>query len=105
MISRIWHGWTTLGNADTYEHIVSTEVLPGIASMEMTGYRGANLLRRPLIDEVEFVTILWFDSLDVIREFVGDDYEVAHVPPRARAVLSRFDERCQHYETLLVPEG
>ena len=71
----------------------------------MTGYRGANLLRRSLANEVEFITILWFDSLDVVREFMGDDYQVAHVPQQARAVLSRFDERSQHYETILVPEG
>jgi heme-degrading monooxygenase HmoA len=103
MISRIWHGWTTPDNADAYQRIVSTEVLPGIADRAIPGYLGAHLLRRPLAGEVEFVTILWFDSLDAIRQFMGDDYEVAHVPSRARAVLSRFDERAQHYETLLTP--
>ncbi|MCZ6860037.1 MAG: antibiotic biosynthesis monooxygenase [Alphaproteobacteria bacterium] len=105
MISRIWHGWTTPDNADAYEHIVTTEVLPEIASRQIPGYRGAHLLRRPLNDEVEFVTIMWFDSLDAIRRFMGDDYEVAHVPAQARAVLARFDARSQHYETLLMPEG
>ena len=105
MISRFWHGWTTLDNADTYERIVRTEVLPEIAARQIAGYRGAHLLRRPLADEVEFVTIMWFDSLDAVRRFMGDDYEVAHVPPQARAVLTRFDPRSQHYETLLVPEG
>lgn len=105
MISRLWHGWTTLDNADTYERIVRTEVLPEIAARQIAGYRGAHLLRRPLGDECEFVTIMWFDSLDAVRQFMGDDYEVAHVPPQARAVLARFDPRSQHYETLLVPEG
>ena len=104
MISRIWHGWATPDNADAYERIVTTEVLPEIAARQIPGYRGAHLLRRPLNDEVEFVTIMWFDSLDSIRQFMGDDFEVAHVPPHARAVLARFDERSQHYETLLVPE-
>ena len=105
MIGRFWHGWTTLDNADTYERIVRTEVLPEIAARQIAGYRGAHLLRRPLEDEVEFVTIMWFDSLDAIRRFMGDDYEVAHVPPQARAVLARFDLRSRHYETLLLPEG
>ena len=105
MISRVWHGWTTPDNADAYEHIVTTEVLPAIAARQIPGYQGAHLLRRPLDDEVEFVTIMWFDSLDPIREFMGEDYEVAHVPPQARAVLARFDERSQHYETRLVPEA
>lgn len=105
MISRVWHGWTTLDDADAYERIVSTEVLPEIAARQIAGYRGAHLLRRSLADEVEFITIMWFDSFDAVREFMGDDFEVAHVPPQARAVLARFDERSQHYEALLVPNG
>lgn len=39
-----------------------------------------------------------FDSLDAVREFAGEDYEVAVVPEKARVLLSRFDERSQHYE-------
>ncbi len=105
MISRFWHGWTTLDNADAYERIVTTEVLPAIAARKIAGYRGAHLMRRTLEDEVEFVTIMWFDSLDAVRGFMGDDYEASHVPPQAQAVLARFDARSQHYETLLEPEG
>ena len=105
MIARIWHGRTTPDNADVYQHIVSTEVLPEIAARQIVGYRGAHLLRRSLADEVEFVTIMWFDSIDAVRDFMGDEYEIAHVPPQARAVLAKFDERSQHYEVLLAPEG
>jgi heme-degrading monooxygenase HmoA len=96
MISRIWHGWTTVENADAYERIVSTEVLPGIAARQIPGFRGAHLLRRPLGDEVEFATIIWFDSIDNVRDFMGEDYAVAHVPPRAQAVLARYEERAEH---------
>ncbi|MFI7125083.1 hypothetical protein ACIBQ1_05275 [Nonomuraea sp. NPDC050153] len=84
---------------------MSTEVLPAIAGRGLEGYQGAYLLRRTLEDgEVEFSTIMLFDSIDNIKAFTGDDYEVAHVPPEARAVLARFDERSAHYETLLAPE-
>jgi hypothetical protein len=62
-------------------------------------------LRRDFDGEVEFVTILWFESLDGVRAMSGEDYEVAYVPPEARAVLSRFDAKSQHYETLLTPTG
>jgi hypothetical protein len=55
--------------------------------------------------EVEFVTIMWFDSLDAVRAFAGDDYEVAVVPEKARAVLSHFDERSQHYEVRAERSG
>jgi heme-degrading monooxygenase HmoA len=103
MITRIWHGWTAPDNADTYETLLRTDILPGIAGKQIPGYRGAHLLRRELADEVEFITMLWFESLDAVRAFVGKDYEVAYVPPKAREVLARFDARSQHYETLLTP--
>ncbi|HEY2956806.1 MAG TPA: antibiotic biosynthesis monooxygenase [Actinomycetota bacterium] len=103
MITRIWRGWTTPENADAYQRIVSQEVLPGIAGRNLDGYHGAYLLRRDLDGEVEFATILLFDSLDHVRAFAGEDYEAAYVPAQARAVLSRFDERSAHYETLLRP--
>ncbi len=98
MIGRIWHGWTTPENADTYENLLRTEIFPGIASKNVPGYRGIQLLRRPLDGEVEFITIMLFDSMDAIRQFAGEDYELAYVPEKAREVLARFDERSQHYE-------
>jgi heme-degrading monooxygenase HmoA len=99
MIERVWHGWTTPENADAYEALVKDEVFPGIAARNIEGYRGMRFLRRPISSgEIEFVTLMTFDSLEAIRAFAGDDYETAHVPPNARAVLSRFDARSVHYE-------
>jgi hypothetical protein len=65
---------------------------------QIAGYRGIQLFRRSLEDEVEFVTIMWFDTIEAVRTFAGEDYEVAVVPPMARLLLSRFDHRSQHYE-------
>lgn len=98
MISRIWHGWTTPENADKYEALLKEEIFVGIQERHIRGYNGIQLLRRDLGEEVEFVTIMAFDSLDAVRDFAGEDYEAAYVPAAARAVLSRFDERSQHYE-------
>lgn len=98
MISRVWHGWTTPNNADAYEALLKSEIFIGIQNRHIPGYRGIHLFRRKLSGEVEFVTVMWFDSLDAVRSFAGQDYEVAVVPPKARALLSRFDERSQHYE-------
>jgi heme-degrading monooxygenase HmoA len=98
MISRIWHGWTTLGNADAYEALLKEEIFVGIQSRQIRGFKGIQLLRREAGEEVEFVTIMVFDSLDAVREFAGEDYEVAVVPEKARAVLSHFDSRSLHYE-------
>ena len=98
MISRIWHGWTTPANADVYEMMLKEEIFVGIQERQIRGFRGIQLLRREVGDEVEFVTIMRFDSLAAVREFAGEDYEVAVVPAKARAVLSHFDARSQHYE-------
>jgi antibiotic biosynthesis monooxygenase (ABM) superfamily enzyme len=89
MIIRIWHGWTTPANADAYESLLKREIFVGIKGRQISGYRGIQLLRRTLGDEVEFVTVMRFDSIDAVR---------AAVPPKARAILSRFDARSQHYE-------
>ncbi|WP_287583902.1 hypothetical protein [Candidatus Borrarchaeum sp.] len=98
MISRIWHGWTTPENADDYESLLKNEIFTWISNREIAGYRGIHLLRRNLGKEIEFVTIMWFDSIDAVRSFAGEDYEVAVVPPKARALLSRFDAKSQHYD-------
>ncbi|MFB6083670.1 MAG: antibiotic biosynthesis monooxygenase [Halorientalis sp.] len=98
MIERIWHGWTAPDDADEYERRLQEEILPEFAEEDIEGYRGVRVLRRPLDDEVEFVTIMRFDSIDAVREFAGEDYEAAHVPPKAREVLTRFDDRARHYE-------
>ncbi len=98
MISRIWHGWTTLENANAYERLLRSEIFEGIAARTIEGFLGIDLLRREHAHEVEFVTVMWFASLAAVRAFAGTDYEAAVVPPAARALLRRFDARSAHYE-------
>jgi|SRR5215207_5857473 len=98
MIARVWHGWTTAENADKYEALLREEIFVGIGARRIEGFKQIRLLRRQIGDEVEFVTCMQFDSLDAVREFAGEDYELAVVPDNARAMLSRFDPRSQHYE-------
>ena len=101
LITRIWRGWTTHENAAVYQNLLLTEIFPGIASRNLDGYRGISLGRRDVGGEVEFVTIMWFDSIENIRAFAGQNYETAVVPPKARAVLSRFDETSAHFENVV----
>jgi heme-degrading monooxygenase HmoA len=103
MISRVWYGWTSRENADAYEALLRTEIFRSIASRSIPGYRGIHLLRRDLKTEVEFVTIMWFESLDAVKVFAGEDYETAVVPPKARQLLSRFDSRSAHYQVIERP--
>lgn len=98
MISRIWHGYTTHANADAYEALLKEEIFTGIKDRKITGYKGIQLFRKKLKNEEEFITVMWFDNLDAVRIFAGEDYEACVVPPKARKILSHFDERSQHYE-------
>ncbi len=98
MIARIWHGYTTRENADIYENLLKEEIFVGIHNRHIPGFQEIQLFCREAGSEIEFITVLWFDSLESVRIFAGEDYEAAVVPPKARAVLKRFDERSQHYE-------
>jgi heme-degrading monooxygenase HmoA len=99
MISRLWHGWTTAANADAYAELLRSEILPGIHRVK--GFRGAQVLRRAANQEVEFIVITRFDSIDAVKEFAGKDYEIAVIEPEARKLLAHFDARSAHYETVL----
>ena len=96
MIARVWHGRTRRENADAYQELLATTILPGIDRVR--GFRSAELFRRDAGDEVEFMTITRFASLDAVREFAGDEYEVAVISDEARRLLSSFDERVLIYE-------
>ena len=99
MMSRVWHGWTTPENADAYERLLRDEIFPEIAAKRVAGYRRIELFRRTTDSgEIEFVTIMWFDSLDAVKEFAGENYERAYVPKKARDVLLRFTESSLHFD-------
>lgn len=100
MILRLWHGWTTPENAAAYADFLRETMFPSMRRIE--GFAGAELLRRNDGDEVAFATITRFESLDAVRAFAGDDYEVAVIEPEARALLSRFDARSVHYDLALA---
>lgn len=97
MICRIWHRWTSAENADAYEHLLHSEVFTRISRQEIPGFRTIDLLRRAVPAGVEFVTLMWFDSIESVLRFAGPDYEAAVVPPEARALLARFETRSSHY--------
>ena len=101
MIQRIWHGYTTLENADAYERLLIDEIMPGIAAKEIPGYLGMQILRRvseEYKDEVEFISIMNFSKLEDIKGFVGEDYTVANLPEKAVKLMKHFDTRSQHYD-------
>lgn len=102
MIGRLWHGWTKRENADSYEQLVLLEILPGF--YRVPGYKGAYFFRNDGPEETEFVALTFFADMNAVRAFAGEDYEAAVVPPESRKLLSRFDQRSKHYETVLTPQ-
>ena len=96
MIARVWHGSTKPEHADAYEAMLKPELLPGISQAK--GYRGSYLLRRDKSSEVEFITILFWDSIDSIRAVAGPDYETSIIPEERRKYLSKHDAKAVHYE-------
>jgi antibiotic biosynthesis monooxygenase (ABM) superfamily enzyme len=96
MIARIWHGWTKPGDANAYEKLLRDEIFPSIAAQKIIGYRGAELFARDDGDEVEFITLLRFDSMDAVTEFAGAEASKPVIFPKAEALITRM-EQARHY--------
>ena len=100
MIARIWHGWTKPEDAEAYEKLLRTEIFPAIAGRKIEGYHGAELFVREDGDEVEFVTLLRFDSMDGVKEFAGPEASRPVIFPKAEALITRM-EPAQHYRVAI----
>jgi hypothetical protein len=100
MIARIWHGYTSFENAKPYEELLKHEIFKGIAAKQIKGYKKIELLKKLLEGECEFITIMWFEDIDSVKGFMGEDYETAYVLPEAQQLLKRYDKRSAHYEIL-----
>jgi len=99
MICRMWRGWTASANADAYEGYLKDELFPRLqAELTNQGYRGYHLLRLETGTETEFVTLVWFESLQSVQSFAGANYEIPVISEKARRWLVRYAERCEHYE-------
>jgi heme-degrading monooxygenase HmoA len=102
MIARVWHGFTKPEHAEAYESHLKPELLPGLS--QKNGFRGSFLLRRSVGEEIEFITIILWDSLDDVRAIAGPDYETAVIPEDRLALLSHYDARAAHYEVVSTNE-
>ena len=100
MIARIWHGWTKPADVKTYEELLRDEILPSIAARKIEGYRGAELFIREDGDEVEFVTLLRFDSMDGVTKFAGPEADKPVIFPKAEALITRM-EQARHYRVAI----
>jgi hypothetical protein len=95
----MWHGWTRNANADGYDTYLKDELFPRL-ERELTehGYLGFQVLGLAKENEVEFITLVWFESVEAVRSFAGENYENPVISEKARSLLSRYAERVEHYE-------
>jgi antibiotic biosynthesis monooxygenase (ABM) superfamily enzyme len=98
MIVRMWRAWTTPENADPYEELLRSIIILRIESMQVPGYKGIEVWRHQEDEEVAFVTVMRFKSLEAVKEFAGEDYRQAWIPSEAKRLLKRYDETARHYE-------
>lgn len=101
MIARMWKGWTKPENGDAYEKLLREHILPGIYRVD--GYQGAYIMRQDEQDEVAFVIMTLFESIDSVKGFAGADYTTPVIEPEARALLSRFESTAFHYDVKMSP--
>jgi heme-degrading monooxygenase HmoA len=98
VIARVWRGWAKLADADSYEAHLKPELLPGLS--KLPGFRRSYLLRRAVGEEVEFVTIILWDSIEAVKALAGEDYERAVIPEDRKKYLSRYEEKAAHFEVV-----
>jgi hypothetical protein len=78
-IARVWRGWTTIENVAKLENILRKEAIPGIEANKLKGLKGTILLTLQRENEVEFTTIMYFDSIEAVKHFAGEEYSKAHI--------------------------
>lgn len=108
MICRMWRGWTAPENAAAYQRLLTGTILPDIRARNIPGLITHQALRRDTVGEdgvpeVEHTVLIWFETLEHIKGFVGEDYTIAYVPTTAQAVLARWDPRATHWDVFDNP--
>jgi heme-degrading monooxygenase HmoA len=98
MIARTWRGRANAAQAHLYSEHFSEAVLPRLRAL--TGFVGASLLRRADGDEVEYIVLTYWDSMEAVARFAGPTPDVAVVDAEARAALISFDEQVLHYDVV-----
>lgn len=105
MICRVWHGWTTPANAVAYERLLLNEILPGIKARSIDGFIDADVIRRSMDGEVEFVTLCWFTDMEAVAHFTGGDTRQSVIPERAKKLLARYDDVAVHFQVARKAPG
>lgn len=102
MVVRRWIGYARKAQADAYRTHISQTVFPEVRAMP--GFRQALLLARDVEgdagNEVEFQALTFWENMEAVHAFSGDDLYTAVIEPRAREVLSRFETKVEYFDAL-----
>src|SRR4051812_24040448 len=98
MIARIWRGWTAAADADTYVDYLQATGLKEYR--ETPGNRGAWLLRRVDSGRAEFLTLTFWDDMDAVRRFAGDEPERAVYYPEDERFLVDREDTVSHFDLI-----
>jgi heme-degrading monooxygenase HmoA len=99
MIARIWHGITPRSKADEYVEFLNKTGVKDYRATE--GNLGAYVLRRIEGGQAHFLTLTFWDSVEAIKKFAGEDYEKARYYPEDKNYLLEFEEKVAHYEVMV----
>ena len=97
-ILRTWKGWTTIENGPIYQNMLVNEVFPIVKRNGVDGLEKVSISTKTMSQEVEFFLVLQFDSIESVKKFAGENYEMAYIPDNAKRVLKRYDNKAEHYE-------
>ena len=99
MIARIFHASALPEKANDYVQHLQMSVLPELRQID--GFQGVQLLRKDSAEEVEFIVLTFWDSMDAIRKFAGEEADVAVVAPAAQAMFHEYDSTVKHFEIVV----
>jgi heme-degrading monooxygenase HmoA len=98
MIVRMWHGRVPTAKAAAYRAFTNGRAIPDYRSVP--GNISVHVLERAVGDVTHFITLTFWESLDAIRGFAGEDVEKAKYYPQDADFLLEYEPRVVHYEVV-----
>ncbi|MCI0415826.1 antibiotic biosynthesis monooxygenase [bacterium] len=98
-IARMWHGQTPAAKADEYTAYLQEKGITKIQSIP--GNLGVQMFRKINQDTADFLVISYWDSVESIKKFAGEDYEKVYQMPRDPEFLINPETKVRHYDVLL----
>ena len=96
MIARVWHGKTDKSNFDAYSEFLRKTAIPDYKKAR--GIQGMSFLRNVIGAEAHFTLITYWQNMEAIRAFAGEEVDKAKYYPEDKNFLLEFEEKVQHYE-------